>query len=154
MKTSIVARILVMSGIAAFGSAASASDELAGALIGAGSGAIIGHSIDRHDGAVVGGVIGAILGAAIADDDDRRPVRVHRLPPPVYEQPYYVETYYRPAPVVVYTTPRVRYVSQPVYVNVGPGPYYWKHHRDGRYDQNRDRDRDHRNDGRGDRSRW
>jgi hypothetical protein len=94
MKTSRFASILLLSGITAFGSLASASDELAGALIGAGTGAVIGNAIDRHDGAIVGGILGAVIGVAIADNDnDRRPVNVHHG----YSRPQH-----RPEPVVIY----------------------------------------------------
>ena len=35
-------------------------------------GAVIGHQIDRHDGAVVGGVAGALVGSAIGSQMDYR----------------------------------------------------------------------------------
>ena len=146
MKTSRFASILLLSGITAFGNLASASDELAGALIGAGTGAVIGNAIDRHDGAIVGGILGAVIGVAIADNDyDRRPVNVHYG----YSRPQH-----RPAPVVVYQPPLVRYVTQPHFVKTYPAPYYWKHDRfDRRDDRDHrwDRDHDRRHDGRRDR---
>lgn len=136
MKTKLLASIFLLSGLTAFGGVAQASDQAAGAIIGAGTGAIIGHTIDRGDGAVVGGILGAIVGAAIADDDDygHRRVVVRQPPRPVYTPP----------PVVVYETPRVRYVPQPVYVNVRPAPpvYVLERHesRRDRWDERR-RDR-------------
>jgi len=152
MKTSRFASILLLSGFTAFANVTSASDELAGALIGAGTGAVIGNAIDRHDGAIVGGILGAVIGVAIADDnDDRRPVHV---------QHGYSQSHYRPAPVVIHQPPRVRYVTQPVYVKqpvfvtqhhyvkTYPAPYYWKHDRFDRRDHRWDRDHDRRHDGR------
>lgn len=158
MKSKLFFRILLLSGLTAFGStasvAASASDEFAGALIGAGAGAVIGNSINRHEGAVVGGIFGAILGAAIADNDDRYVVRERYYPAPAYRHPVDVRPYYPPVPLVSYPTPRVRVVTQPVYVDVHPSNN-WRFDRDGRRDDRRwDRDHDRRYDGHGDRSRW
>lgn len=166
MKSTLFVRILLLSGLTAFGSAASASNELAGALLGAGAGAAIGNSIDRHEGAVVGGIFGAIIGAAIADNDHDRGRYVARdsyYPAPVYQNPVDVRPYYPPVPLVSYPAPRVRVISQPVYVDVHRTPG-WRHDRDGRDDRRWDRDgrddrrwdRDHdlRYDGRGERSRW
>ncbi len=135
MKTKLIASILLLSGMTAFGEAALASDQAAGAIIGAGTGAIIGHSIDRGDGAVVGGILGAIIGAAIADDDDDygRRVVVRQPPRPVYGPP----------PVVVYDAPRVRYVPQPVYVNVRPAPPVYVYER---FERRHDRREDRRDD--------
>ena len=135
MKTKLIASILMLSSMTAFGEAALASDQAAGAIIGAGTGALIGHSIDRGDGAVVGGIIGAILGAAIADDDDD--YNRHRV---VVRQP---PRYYGPPPVIVYEAPRVRYMPQPVFVESRPVPYVWRYERhdwrDGRWDRDHDR---------------
>lgn len=161
MKSTLFVRILLLSGLTAFGSAASvnasASDEFAGALIGAGAGAVIGNSINRHEGAVVGGIFGAIIGAAIADNDhdrDRYVVRDRYTPAPVYRHPVDVRPYYPPVPLVSYPAPRVRVVTQPVYVDVRPS-HHWRYERDERRDDRRwDRDHDRRHDGRGDRSRW
>ena len=136
MKTKLIASILMLSGMTAFGDAALASDQAAGAIIGAGTGAIIGHSIDRGDGAVVGGILGAIIGAAIADDDDdygRRRVVVRQPARPVYGPP----------PVVVYDAPPVRYVPQPVYVNVRPAPPVYVYER---FERRHDRREDRRDD--------
>lgn len=156
MKSTLFVRILLLSGFTAFGSAASASDELAGALIGASAGAVIGNSLDRHEGAVVGGIFGAILGAAIADNDhdrNRYVVRDRYYPAPVYRHPVDVRPYYPPVPLVSYPSPRVRLIAQPVYVDVHRDPG-WRNGRDGRDDRRWDRDGDRRYDGRGDRSRW
>lgn len=143
MKTSRFASILLLSGLTTFGSVASASDELAGAFIGASTGAVIGNAIDRHDGAIVGGILGAVLGVAIADNDyDRRPAHVHYG----YSRPQH-----RPAPVVIYQPLRLRYVTQPVYVKTYPVPNYWKHDRFDRRDHRWDRDHDRGHDGRRDR---
>jgi hypothetical protein len=148
MKTKLLASILLVSGMTAFGNAAIASDELAGALIGAGAGAVIGNSIDRHDGAVVGGILGAVLGAAIADDDDRRVV--HAYPRPYPYPRSYVRPYYGPPPVVMYEAPH-RYTPPPFYVQPRPMPYGWRHdhhdYRDGRWDRDHDRGRDGRGGG-------
>ncbi len=148
MKSQSIVRILLLSGFAGLGTPALASDELAGLLIGAGTGALIGNSIDRHEGAVVGGIFGAILGAAIADDDD------HYRGPAV--SPRYPRHYYGPAPVV-YQAPRVRYIEQPIIVEYRSSPYRWKEERRDRHEprwQNRDKDRERRNDDRRDRRDW
>ncbi len=148
MKTKLLIPALLLSSMAAFSNAAMAdNDEWAGALIGAGAGAIIGDSINHRDGAIVGGFLGAVLGAAIADnDDDRRPYVRHH-PRPYYGQP----------PLVVYPAPRYHYGPPPFYVKPRPAPYGWDHdrheYRDGRWDRDHDRggrwDRD--GDRRGDR---
>lgn len=148
MKTQLIARVLLLSGLSVFGNAAMASHELAGALIGAGTGAVIGNSIDRHEGAIVGGIFGAILGASIADND-RYSVGGRHYSEPVYAQPVYVQPgygyrNYRPEPVVVYQAPRVRYISTPVYVDHRHG----YHDRDDRRDQRWDSGRGSRHDGR------
>lgn len=138
MKTKYFVPVLLLTGMTAFGNVAMADDELAGALLGAGAGAIIGDSINPRDGAIVGGIFGAMLGAAIADDDDGRryPYARHNYRP-----------YYAPPPVVMYGPPRYRYVAPPVYVTPRPMPYGWRHdrydHRDGRWG----RDDDRRHDG-------
>lgn len=150
MKTALFTRMLLLSGLVAFGSAANASDELAGALIGAGSGAVIGHAIGHQDGAVVGGILGAMIGIAIADDDDDRRGHVRHHHAPVYVKPGYARPYYGPAPVVVYQQPRVRYAAPPVFVKTYPAPGYWKNDRFDRRDHRWDRDNDRRHDGRND----
>jgi hypothetical protein len=149
VKTRLLASLLLLSGTTAFGNPAIASDELAGALIGAGAGAIIGNSIDRHDGAVVGGILGAVLGAAIADDHDRRVV--HAYPGP-YPHPYpgpHARPFRGPPPVVVYEAPH-RYMPPP-HVQSRPMPYGWRHdhddYRDGRWDRDHDRGREGRGGG-------
>ena len=114
MKTRFVVPTFLLAGMAAFGNAAMAHDELAGVLIGAGSGAVIGHAIGGRDAAVAGGFIGAMLGAAVADDHGR----------PVVVRPAYRPVY---GPPVVYEAPRVRYVAAPVYVETRPAPYGWRH---------------------------
>jgi hypothetical protein len=138
MKAKFVVPTLLLAGMAAFGNAAMASDELAGALIGAGSGAVIGHAIGGRDAAVVGGFLGALVGAAVADDAGR----------PVLAQPRYRPVY---GPPVVYEAPRVRYVAAPVFVETRPAPYVWRNQwqerRDGRWDHGHDRWND-RHDGR------
>jgi hypothetical protein len=50
-----------------------------GALVGATAGAVIGHQIDRHDGAVVGGVAGALVGSAIGSQMDYRDQQIEYL---------------------------------------------------------------------------
>lgn len=137
MKTRFVVPTLLLAGMAAFGNAAMASDELAGVLIGAGSGAAIGHAINGRNGAVVGGFLGAMVGAAVADNDGRRAV-VYAPPRPVYGPPA----------VVVYDAPYVRYAPMPVYVEARPAPCAWRHEwqerHEGRWDRRHDRwDDDH-----------
>ncbi len=147
MKSRSIVSILLLSGFASLGTPALASDELAGALIGAGTGALIGNSIDRHEGAVIGGIFGAILGAAIADDD-------HRYHGPS-ASPRHPRHYYGPPPVV-YQAPRVRYIEQPIFVEHRPSSYRWKDDRDrrGRHEYRWDRERERRNDDRRDRRDW
>lgn len=138
MKARVLIPALMLSGITALGNVAVADDQLAGALIGAGAGAIIGDSIDSRDGAIVGGFLGAMLGAAIADDDDRRVVHRHHYRP-YYGPPAYV----RLPPPRVYYAPPSHYYGKPM--------PHWKHdHRDGRWDRDDDRGRGGR-DGRWDR---
>lgn len=50
-----------------------------GALVGATAGAVIGHQIDRHDGAVIGGVAGALMGSAVGSQMDYRDQQIHYL---------------------------------------------------------------------------
>lgn len=147
MKTSLFVRILLLSGITTFGTVATASDQLAGALLGAGTGALIGSAIDQREGAIVGGFLGAMIGAVVADDDDHRTVNVRHHPAPVYVSPGY-----RPAPVVVHPAPRVRYYTQPVFVDVPPPSHFRNHDRYERRDGRWDRDQDYRRDDRGDRN--
>jgi hypothetical protein len=176
MKTPSVIRIVLLSGLTVFGSAASAADQLAGALIGAGAGAVIGNAIDHRDGAVVGGIFGAILGAAISDDN-RRTVTVRHVHQPLPVHRDHARVYYAPPPAVYYAPPRVvyhappqvRYVAPPVYVKVRPAPPHWRHDRDDRRDSHWSRGhdggkdkhgryerraKDGRYDDRGARSRW
>jgi hypothetical protein len=116
MKSRYVTPSLLLAGLITLASpAATASDELAGALVGAGAGAVIGHAIGGHDAAVVGGVLGAVVGASVADHDHR--TVVHYRP-----RPYVV---YRPAPVYYYAPPP--YWSGPRYAP----PPYWRHDRGG-----------------------
>lgn len=170
MKTSLLVRILVLSGIAAFGNVASASDQLASAFVGAGTGAVIGNAINRQDGAVVGGILGAIIGVAIADNDDRRKVVLHRAPPPPPARQVVERPRYQPVPVVAYPAPRPRYVAQPVFVDYRYVPRHWGHEAQERNwrewspqerrEQGWDREQDHGSAGRGnheerrERSRW
>jgi outer membrane lipoprotein SlyB len=58
--------------IAAMPTAAGAQDAAAGAIIGAGSGAIIGGAVSgRAEGAAIGAGVGAVTGAAIGSQSDR-----------------------------------------------------------------------------------
>jgi hypothetical protein len=130
MKTRYLASALLMAGLTGLGNpAAMASDELAGALIGAGAGAAIGHAMNGHDGAIIGGFLGAMVGASVADDDHHTLIVRHR-------------------PRYIHAPPPARYY--------GPPPY-WSRDRDYRHDgywdrdrrDGRDRDRDGRHDRRG-----
>lgn len=125
MKTGFLTPSLLIASLIGLASpAASANDELVGALFGAGTGAIIGHSIGGDDGAVVGGFLGAAVGASIADNDDRRVI------------------HHRPRPYVVYGPP-VRYYAPPPYRH---GPRYTHQHRHPHRDGWRDDYRDRRDD--------
>ena len=137
MKAKFIAPALLISSLALFGNAATASDELAGAVIGAGAGALVGHSIDRYDGAAVGGILGAVLGVVIADDDDDRPRVVHH---------YYPRPVYGP-PVVVYQKPHVRHLPPPVYVDYRRPHPQWQHRMNERDDWRDDRRNDRRDPG-------
>ncbi len=135
MNANRILATLVLTSLGTLGVQAHASDEFAGALIGAGTGALIGHSLNRQDGAAVGGILGAMVGVAIANDrDDRRTVIV-RQPPRVV---------YAPPPVVVYERPR--YV-QPVVVEARPFPPAWGVYRHERWEE-RHEWRDDRRDSR------
>lgn len=124
MKSRYLAPSLLMASLLALsGPAAMASDELAGALIGAGAGAVLGHAIGGHDGAIVGGFLGAAVGASAADDD-------HRYVPYRHRHAYVVQgptRYYAPPPP--WSGPRYAYP-------------YWRHDRDGWRNERRDHDRD------------
>ncbi|QQS53812.1 MAG: glycine zipper 2TM domain-containing protein [Candidatus Competibacteraceae bacterium] len=69
-----------------------------GALVGATAGAVIGHQIDRYDGAVVGGVAGALMGSAIGSQMDYRDQQIQ------YSQSY--QGYYDDAAGFVPPPPR------------------------------------------------
>lgn len=133
MKTRYTVPSLLLTGLIALGSpVATASDEFAGAVIGAGAGAVIGHAVGGHDAAVVGGILGAVVGASVADRDHR--TFVH---------------HYRPGPYVVYRPAPVHYYAPPPYWS-GPryAPPYWRDgHRGGRWDRDRDGWRDGWRDG-------
>jgi hypothetical protein len=136
MKSSYYAPMLLWAGFAALASpvASASDDELAGLLVGAGAGAVIGHAIGGHDAAVVGGFLGAAIGVAAADDDDRDGYRRYHPRPDVR---------YRPAPP--------RYYAPPYYGKVriiAPG---WRHDRGDWHHHGRshDHDRDGWRDGRG-----
>ncbi len=130
MKSKLVASILLMAGLTAFGSNAMSSDEFAGALLGGGTGAVLGHMVGGRDGAFVGGFIGAMVGAAAADDDDDERHRGVRGPRRDAHVP----------PVAVYQAPRVRYV-QPVFTQPNP-PQHWRYERIDRHDNRRNDDHD------------
>lgn len=146
MKSRYATPSLLLASLIVLGSpsAMASDDELAGLLLGAGAGAIVGHAVSGGDGAVVGGFLGAILGAAIADDDDRgyvaRPVyRPVHAPPAVH--------YYRPAKVWV--APRhapPAWHQDRDWRRDGPGHHDrgdWRddrRHRDGERERERDHD--------------
>lgn len=102
----VIATTAAALALAGISTQAAAADPLAGALIGGGIGAAIGHSADGHHGAAVGGVLGAIVGSAIAADSG----------PYYYDRGYYDGGYYAPAP-------RAYYAPAPVYVE--PAPVYY-----------------------------
>lgn len=92
MKNRIFITTLLAAGVALASTTVAASDELAGAIVLGGTGAVLGHAIGGQDGAVIGGFLGAILGAAAADDNDRhRDYRggrdYRRISPPVHYMP-------------------------------------------------------------------
>jgi hypothetical protein len=84
--------LLLSSCISAYPGPNEASGGVAGALLGAAAGGIIGHqSGSGLEGAAIGGVLGSILGSAAGYSQDRY---YYGPPPPAYG-------YVAPAPVVV-----------------------------------------------------
>lgn len=118
MKRKLFASILLASGLAAYGPSAQALDEVGGAVLGAGTGAVVGHMLGGRDAAIFGGFLGAILGAAAADDDDERVV-VRR--PPAH----------RPGPhgVVVVESPGPRPLPPPAWSAPRRGDEFRRHGR-------------------------
>jgi ABC-type Fe3+-hydroxamate transport system substrate-binding protein len=166
MQRKLILTALILS--SALSANAMADDTAAGAVVGGGIGAIVGHAMGGRNGAIVGGVLGAVVGSSVASDnqnyrhgdqnyahdDDYNngyavsyshavPVTYAPPPPPrvVYVNPpvYEEQVAYRPAPVV--------YVSQgwrpPVY-RVRYEHDGWRHH-----DRDDDRGDWHDHDGRG-----
>lgn len=120
---------------------AGSSDAVVGAIVSAGFGAAIGHSIDGRQGAILGSALGAVAGTALANNNDaerdyrdRRNTRVSYVPveQPVYAQPVYTQ----PAYQAVYAQPVVYYSPQPVrvvYRNDNERAHGWRHeHREWR----------------------
>lgn len=140
MKSSYFAPSLLLAGVVALASpvASASDDELAGLLVGAGTGAVIGHAIGGRDAAVVGGFLGAAIGIAAADDDRDGYRRYNPRP----------DVRYRPAPP--------RYYAPPYYGKVRIVTPGWRHDRDHDRDDWHHRGRDHdRDDWRDDRNgRW
>jgi hypothetical protein len=100
----IVSRSLVATLFALGAGASQAASPVVGAVVGAGAGAAVGHAVAGPEGAAVGGAIGAFAGATIA----------HRH-----------SDYYRPAPVVVTSAPRmtrVHYNGPNHFVGAYPPP--------------------------------
>lgn len=133
----LAASILVSAMIAVGSTAATASDELAGAIIGGGAGAIVGHAVGGTNGAAVGGFLGAMLGIAVADDDHRHHRAVAYPPRHHAVAPVLVRHHYAPPPVR-----HPHYAPPPAWY----GPRHIDHHgwndRDGRGDRGWDRDHD------------
>jgi hypothetical protein len=114
-----LARGLIGLAALGLGGTASANDSVAGAILGAGAGAIIGHTVGGPDAAVAGGLIGAMTGAAVASSHFRPGVSVHSAggygyPPPAY--------YPRPSRGPVYVVPPPAIVVVP-----GRAHGYWHH---------------------------
>lgn len=112
--------LIGMAALAA-GTGAQAQDSVAGAIFGAGTGAIIGHVLGGPDAAVAGGLVGAVTGAALASAGNRSAVQVHydggyggRYAPPRYDPRH------SRGPVYVMPPPAVVFVP-----NRGHG--YWHH---------------------------
>lgn len=83
----LIPGIIIAAGLAVTAQA-QAHDEVIGAIIGGGAGAIIGKAIGGRDGAVIGGAIGAAAGASSArHDHEQRVVYRERYEP---AQPRYV----------------------------------------------------------------
>jgi len=155
---------------------AGSSDAVVGAIVGAGFGAAIGHSIDGRQGALLGSAIGAVAGTAIANNDDSRDNRIYRdrgddrgynggsyssggyygstqvryIPAnqPVYAQPvvYSQQVVYTQP---VYAQPIAYYPAQPVRVIYNERQYHnhgWKHDRREWRDDSRDDRREWRED--------
>jgi hypothetical protein len=155
-KPFVIAAIALSTGATLLPSDASAGDPGVGALVGGVLGAVIGHSVNSHNGAVVGGVLGALTGASIAAHSGPYYGPAYGAPPPpayYTAAPVYVTrapAYYAPSPVLVrpatayYVPPAVIYRPRPVYVQsvVPHPPRYervtlhgrndWRAHRDPR----------------------
>lgn len=128
MKRKLFASILLATGLAASVPSALALDELGGAVLGAGTGAVVGHALGGRNAAIFGGFLGAIIGAAAADDDDDDRRAAHRPPA---RGPGHRD-------VVVVQAPRPRPVPPPAWTEPRRGDDY------GRLDRRSDRWDDHR----------
>jgi len=101
-----------------FGGSAMAHDQVAGALLGAGAGAIVGHAIGGPDAAVAGGLIGAVTGAAVSSHHPP-PLSVHYAGGYGYAPPAYYPGWPR-APVYVVPPPPIIFVPS-------RGHGFWQH---------------------------
>lgn len=116
LKRIVIGLLVASAGVAPL--AMAEGNTVVGALIGAGVGSALGHSVGGRNSTAIGGVLGAMTGAAIAsnpyrDDYYGRPVRVQNN---YYTQP---SGYYGDAQPV-YSAPPV--YNPPVYYN--PGAVY------------------------------
>jgi hypothetical protein len=92
-----------------YGGPHEASGGVAGALIGAAAGGIIGHqSCSGLEGALIGGVLGSVVGSAVGYSQDRY-YYGYPPPPPVVVRPYY-GSYYSGG---YYSSCGPRYYSRP-----------------------------------------
>ena len=106
IKTYFTASLLAMAMTVALPDAYADPVPIAGAALGAGVGAVAGHSISGRDGALVGGALGAVAGYQVGKHYSRNHRRVSSRP-------------------VYHSTRPVRYASRPVARHIyGRGPYY------------------------------
>lgn len=118
----LIAASLALAATAGFAPAASAdNDGLLAALVGAGLGASIGHSLAGRDGAWVGGAVGAATATALTADGGGYRASGYEHPVPYYAGP----------PAVIYR-PRPVYVARPYRVYYRYDGHYWRDGREGR----------------------
>lgn len=146
MKIAILGATMVVAAAAAtFSNQASASDPVAGMIIGGGIGAAIGGP----PGAAVGAILGAVIGDAHHYDHRRGYYDRHRYYDRGYDPRYYDRGYYDPAPARHYEpgyAPRVyraspRYYNEPRYSRGYDRRYEGRRYDDRRYDDRRYDDR-------------
>jgi uncharacterized protein YcfJ len=114
LKSFLRTTLFTIAAVAVMSNPASSADPIAGAALGAGVGAVAGHSISGRDGALVGGALGAVAGYHIAKKHHGK----HRHRHVRHYSPRPVHYYHRPARA--YYAPRVYHAPRPVYYAARP----------------------------------